>query len=92
MDTEQTLGDILVSALRVTSMSIIICLLVAIFFLYVEKHWLIAAPANIVEDRSAGLRPIVLLDATLVNLFVGCFGGFIGAVTIKKNRNISAGK
>jgi hypothetical protein len=92
MHNTHTLGDMLIASFRVTFSSIIICLLVAIFFVYVEKHWLIAAPANTVEDRSAGLRPIVLLDAVLVNLFVGCFGGFIGAVTTKRNQNISAGK
>ncbi len=74
--------------MKVALASIVISCLVIVFVFFMDRHAvLLYAPANMVEDKSGGLRSLVALNVLLINILACSFASFVASITLQRKIN-----
>jgi hypothetical protein len=76
------------TGMKVALLSILLSCIVMVIASFADKSaHLLHAPANMVEDKSNGLRSLLALNTLLINIFACSFAAFLAAITLQRKNN-----
>jgi hypothetical protein len=93
MDNEASFLSMIMAGIKITAITIVIsCVATGLLLLTGQHKHQQQVPANADLDKTGGLRPMLLMNASFINFFMGLFSSFIVAMSAKRNQKTAKGK